>query len=68
MNSETYRPQPGNTPNAELFVEITRAELPLHCPTENMRLWDSHPRVFLPIEDTGKEQCPYCGTKFVLID
>jgi uncharacterized Zn-finger protein len=31
-------------------------------------LWDSHPRVFLPIEDTGKAKCPYCGAEYVLKD
>ncbi len=58
----------GNVPNTERLREVTRADLPLHCPIEGARLWDSHPRVFLPIEATGREQCPYCGTVFVLRD
>jgi uncharacterized Zn-finger protein len=34
-----------------------------------MALWNSHPRVYLPIEaDGGECQCPYCGAHFVLID
>jgi len=40
--------------------------LPLHCPTPEMSLWDSHPRVFLPIEKSGRATCPYCGTAFSL--
>ncbi|MCY3768677.1 MAG: zinc-finger domain-containing protein [Gammaproteobacteria bacterium] len=61
-------PQPGDadTPNASDRVEITAADLPLHCPMPGKRLWDSHPRVYLPVEDSGEESCPYCGTVFVL--
>lgn len=47
-------------------VEITAAELPLHCPTPQQMLWNSHPRVFLPIEESGEALCPYCGTRYVL--
>lgn len=48
--------------------EVRRADLPLHCPTDQNSLWNSHPRVFLPIEATGKAKCPYCGTEYELID
>ena len=48
--------------------EITRADLPLHCPMKGMSLWNSHPRVFLPIEKSGEERCPYCGAVYVLKD
>lgn len=41
-------------------------DLPLHCPMPSMLLWNSHPRVFLPIEDTGEALCPYCGTRYIL--
>ena len=47
-------------------IEVTADDLPLHCPTPSMLLWDSHPRVFLPIEDTGEALCPYCGTRYTL--
>jgi len=50
------------------YYEITRKDLPLSCPMPHMRLWDSHPRVYLPIEDTGKEICPYCDAEYVLKD
>ncbi len=52
--------------NAENRYEVTRADLPLHCPMEGMSLWDSHPRVYLPIEDGGTAKCPYCGADYVL--
>jgi len=32
-----------------------------------MMLWNSHPRVYLPIQKTGEALCPYCGTKYLLI-
>jgi uncharacterized Zn-finger protein len=54
------------TPNDSSSYEIRRSELPLHCPLPEMSLWNSHPRVYLPIENTGKAKCPYCGTDFVL--
>jgi uncharacterized Zn-finger protein len=31
-----------------------------------MTLWNSHPRVYLPIEQTGTARCPYCSAEFVL--
>lgn len=54
------------TPNAERRYEVTEADLPLSCPMPNMSLWNSHPRVFLPIDKTGHEKCPYCGAEFTL--
>lgn len=47
---------------------VTRKDIPLSCPTDDMELWNSHPRVFLPIEKTLREVCPYCGATFVLKD
>ena len=48
--------------NKQRHIEVTAADLPLHCPTPAMLLWNAHPRVFLPIEKTGAALCPYCGT------
>lgn len=45
---------------------VHRNELPLSCPTDAMVLWNAHPKVYLPIEETGVEVCPYCGSRFVL--
>lgn len=47
-------------------VEITQADLPLSCPPRDDRVWDAHPRVYLPIEETGEYICPYCGTEYTL--
>ena len=55
--------------NTQRRIEITEKDLPLHCPMPSMKLWDAHPRVYLPIEAEGGESvCPYCGSHFVLID
>ena len=53
--------------NAENRYEVTRHDLPLSCPMPGMHLWNSHPRVFLPIAETGEEKCPYCGAVYVLV-
>jgi uncharacterized Zn-finger protein len=55
------------TPNDRLQYEVKRADLPLHCPLPGASLWDSHPRVFLPIAETGHEKCPYCGAEYTLV-
>jgi uncharacterized Zn-finger protein len=52
--------------NKEREIEITVDDLPLHCPTPAMQLWNTHPRVYLPIEKTGEALCPYCGTHYIL--
>ena len=47
-------------------VEVTEKDLPLHCPLPSQKLWNAHPRVYLPIEMTGEARCPYCGTLYKL--
>ncbi len=54
--------------NAEKCYEVSRDDLPLSCPMPNMTLWNSHPRVYLPIEATGRVKCPYCGADYILKD
>lgn len=49
-------------------IEIHRQDLPLSCPPEGDRVWDAHPRVYLPIEKNGHEACPYCGAEYHLVD
>ncbi len=48
--------------------EVTVADLPLSCPTKFMRVWDAHPRVYLPIEEAGRVVCPYCDAEFILLE
>ncbi len=48
------------------LVEISKSDLPLSCPRPEDELWNMHPRVYLPIEKTGEEICPYCGAHYRL--
>ncbi len=52
--------------NTQRQVDVTAEDLPLHCPMPGDAVWNSHPRVFLPIEDKGQALCPYCGTLYKL--
>lgn len=54
--------------NAEKIYVIHPEDLPLSCPTNDMVLWNAHPKVYLPIEKTGQAVCPYCSSRFVLHD
>lgn len=46
--------------------QITHADLPLSCPPRDASVWDAHPRVYLPIEESGEYRCPYCSTLYTL--
>ena len=54
--------------NAQRQVQVTAEQLPLHCPLPGTYLWNSHPKVYLPIEASGTAVCPYCGTRYILVD
>jgi uncharacterized Zn-finger protein len=56
----------GALPNAQREVTLGPADLPLHCPRPDQSLWNSHPRVYLPIAPGQRVRCPYCGTLYVL--
>jgi len=63
MNQKTEE----KVPNTVSRQEVTDKELPLHCPITGSSLWNSHPKVYLPIkENGGKAKCPYCGTDYIL--
>lgn len=64
MSSPT--PERAIQANAAQSYDVTVADLPLSCPMPQMTLWNSHPRVYLPIEKTGWAKCPYCGAEFNL--
>jgi uncharacterized Zn-finger protein len=53
-------------PNAEHSYTVTQDDLPLSCPMPGMYLWNSHPKVYLPIVETGFAKCPYCGAEYHL--
>ena len=57
-----------STPNAKNALEVKAGDLPVHCPVEGSSLWNSHPRVYIPVQENGGEaKCPYCGAIFKLI-
>ncbi|MDQ4147611.1 MAG: zinc-finger domain-containing protein, partial [Pseudomonadota bacterium] len=39
-------------PNAQCRIEVQRRDLPPHCPLPSASLWDSHPKVYIPIEES----------------
>ncbi|MFT4196011.1 zinc-finger domain-containing protein [Ottowia sp.] len=53
-------------------VELRAADLNeqggVFCPSPKagMKLWNSHPRVYLDVAHTGEARCPYCGTVYRL--
>lgn len=57
---------PGKQACTKQRYEVKSSDLPLSCPTKDMRVWDAHPRVYLPIEEMGHVVCPYCDAEFVL--
>ena len=63
------------TPTAqkkEAVVELAAKDLNgnggIFCPSPvaGMKLWNTHPRVFLDVARTGAARCPYCGTVYKL--
>ncbi len=48
--------------------QVTQADLPLSCPMPDMRMWDAHPKVYLPIKEKGSVTCPYCEAEFTLVE
>ena len=35
-------------------------------PKADMKLWNTHPKVYLDVARTGEAKCPYCGTLYRL--
>ena len=54
--------------SAQHKYQARTRDLPLSCPMPGMYLWNSHPKVYLPIEETGEAKCPYCGAQYFLSD
>ena len=54
--------------NAQNTYGVRPRDLPLSCPMPGMYLWNSHPKVDIPIEATGEAKCPYCGELYTMMD
>ncbi len=56
----------------EAVVELLARDLlrgnGVYCPNPqaDMRLWNTHPRIYLEVAHTGEAKCPYCGTVYRL--
>ena len=49
-------PQNGtNTPAAERTYAVHRVDLPTYCPVPGSSLWNGHPRVYIPLKETGDQ-------------
>jgi len=69
VNPDTASDQSAySTPNAKTAIEVKVEDLPIHCPVPGSSLWNSHPRVYIPVQENGGEaKCPYCGATFELL-
>ena len=56
----------------EAVVELVAKDLNtnggIFCPSPraDMKLWNTHPRVYLDVAQSGAAKCPYCGTVYKL--
>ena len=52
----------------ELLAKELNAQGGIFCPSPKaeMKIWNSHPKVYLDIAQTGQAICPYCGTVYQL--
>jgi uncharacterized Zn-finger protein len=52
----------------ELLATDLNAQGGVFCPSPKaqMKLWNSHPKVYLDVAHSGAAQCPYCGTRYQL--
>ncbi len=56
----------------DVVVELMARDLlrgnGVYCPNPkaDMRLWNTHPRIYLDLGPAGETKCPYCGTVYRL--
>ncbi|MBK6294582.1 MAG: zinc-finger domain-containing protein [Rhodoferax sp.] len=52
----------------ELLAKDLNREGGVYCPSPlaDMKIWNSHPKVFLDVARTGQAKCAYCGTEYAL--
>ena len=54
------------TSNMERRYTVSEKDLPVSCPLPWTVRWNSHPRVYLPLQPGTDATCPYCGAVFSL--
>jgi len=61
-------------PSLQAPVEMLASDLNsqggVYCPNPlaDMKIWNSHPKVYLDVARVGEAKCPYCGTVYKLKD
>ncbi len=56
--------------NVELLAADLNAQGGVYCPSPkaDMKIWNTHPKVYLDVAHTGQAKCAYCGTVYKLKD
>jgi uncharacterized Zn-finger protein len=58
--------------NTANIIELKASDLNAHggvfCPSPlaHMKVWNTHPKVYLDVATAGEGKCPYCGTVYRL--
>ncbi len=52
----------------ELLAKDLNPQGGVYCPAPvaGMKIWNSHPKVYLDVAASGEAKCPYCGTVYRL--
>ena len=52
----------------ELMAKDLNRQGGVFCPSPkaDMKIWDTHPKVFLDVAQSGEATCPYCSTAYQL--
>lgn len=53
-------------PQNKSIKTVNAKEVPISCPMPDEALWNQHPKVYIPLDDSGSGSCPYCGNQFQL--
>ncbi len=56
--------------NVEVLAKDLNHQGGVYCPSPlaDMKIWNTHPRVYLDVAHTGEAKCPYCGSVYKLKD
>jgi len=59
---------PMNNSVVELLAKDLNRQGGVFCPSPkaDMKIWNSHPKVYLDLAHTGEARCPYCSTVYKL--
>ena len=68
MSNTTSSPVPRPVAVVEVRASDLNHQGGVFCPSPlaDMKLWNTHPKVYLHIAQTGESKCPYCGTQYRL--